>query len=91
MRYSSQPIATIPKMFATAGMRTTTEVRSRERIPAPQSHLFCPLMVKIEPWSERILKEWNTSHIARVRNAIVVPWILSVISKFPVSNQCPMK
>lgn len=75
--YSSQPMATIPKTFATPGMRTTTVVRSRERSPAPQSHLFCPLIVKMEPWRERILNEWNTSHIAKVRNAIVVPCTLS--------------
>ena len=85
-RYSSQPMATMPKSFAIGSMSTTSEVRRRESAPAPQSQRFCPLIVKMEPWRERILKEWKTSHIASVRNAMVVPWTLSVISKVPVSK-----
>jgi len=71
--YSAKSRVASPNAFASGGTSITSVVSRNERIPAPQSHLFWLFIAKIESLRERILKEWNISHIERVRNAIVVP------------------
>ena len=52
------------------------------------------LIITDEPLCERILNEWNISHIDMVKNAIVIPCSQSAIfinAQCPVSNRSPIK
>ena len=57
----------------------------------PQSQRFCFFRLKRDAVRERMLKEWNTSIMLRVRKAIVIPAGDSAIAQEPVSSRWPTK
>ena len=73
------------------GTSHTTVVATREPTAAIIKALLKVFKAKILPLWERILKLWKISAIDIVKNAMVIPSALFVISQTPASIKCPMK
>ena len=88
---SARLIVSNPNAAANGGTNMTAEVRTSARSIEPHSQKFCFPSVNTECSRERILNEWKISTRESVRNAIVIPSGLAVISHLPASIKCPMK
>jgi hypothetical protein len=59
--------------FLKKSISITARVKIKEIPPAPISQRFIVFILKIEPFSDLILKEWNISAHESVKNASDVP------------------
>ena len=90
-RYSGSSTEVKPNALASSGISQTAVVSTRLAIAAPFSSALVDFSEISEPRCERMLKLWKISAMLIVRNAIVMPSALSVISQSPDSMKCPMK
>ena len=81
IKYSVKSIYSNENSSLKNGTYITILVIISDRTIAPNRKKFCFLSLNSEMCCERMLYEWNISAIDIVKNAIVIPSVLSVISQ----------